>query len=45
VDGNENVRDIEPDSDMQSLVQVEIPPWAESYEISVTEVEGEDIIH
>lgn len=35
-------RDVEePDSDAQSVVQMEIPPWAEAYEFSVTGVEGE----
>jgi hypothetical protein len=34
-------RDIEePDFDAQSILQVEIPPWAESYEFTVTGVEG-----
>lgn len=30
----------EPDFDAQSIVQVEVPPWAEAYEFSVTAVEG-----
>ena len=40
---NEEVsRDVEePDFDAQSVVQMEVPPWAETYEFSVTNVEGE----
>jgi len=38
---NEAIRDVEePDGETQSVVQVEIPPWAEGYEFSATEVEG-----
>lgn len=38
---NEAIRDVEePDGETQSIVQVEVPPWAEGYEFSVTEVEG-----
>lgn len=42
---NEEVsRDVEePDFDTQSIVQVEVPPWAESYEFSVTSVDGEPL--
>jgi len=31
----------QPDIDAQSMFQVEVPPWAESYEISATDVDGE----
>jgi hypothetical protein len=43
---NEEVsRDVEePDFDAQSIVQVEVPPWAETYEFSVTTVEGERML-
>jgi len=30
----------EPDEDIQSVVQLEVPPWAESYEITSTGVDG-----
>ena len=33
----------EPDADAQSIIQVEAPPWAESYEITSTEMDGESI--
>lgn len=29
-----------PEADTQSVLQVEMPPWAESYEISSTEMDG-----
>lgn len=42
VDGVGRTRDVDdPDSDMQSIVQVELPPWAEAYEISAMEVDGQ----
>ena len=42
---NEEIsRDVqEPDIDAQSILHLEVPPWAESYEIAATEVEGEKI--
>ena len=41
VDGVEQIRDVkQPDPDAQSVFQVEVPPWAESYEISATDVDG-----
>jgi len=42
VDGNEQTtREIQtPEVDTTSLHQVEVPPWAESYELSATESEG-----
>jgi hypothetical protein len=40
VNDSEAVRDVQPDTDSQSFLQVELPPWAESYDISVTEIEG-----
>ena len=30
--------DVEPD--VQSVINIEVPPWAESYELSSTETEG-----
>lgn len=30
----------EPSAPQHSPVQIEVPPWAEAYEISSTEVEG-----
>ena len=37
-------RDVqEPNLDAQSILQVEVPPWAESYEFSATGVEGEQV--
>ena len=41
LDGNENLRGIEdPVVDDQSIFRVEVPPWAESYEISSTDADG-----
>ncbi|KAK0199746.1 beach-domain-containing protein [Desarmillaria ectypa] len=38
--GFEHVRDVEvPQSETSSIAQVEVPPWAETYEISSTDVE------
>ncbi|KAK0186450.1 beach-domain-containing protein [Armillaria mellea] len=38
--GFEHVRDVDvPESETSSIVQVEVPPWAETYEISSTDVE------
>lgn len=38
---NDAIRDVEaPDGETQSIVQVEVPPWAEGYEFSATDVEG-----
>lgn len=31
---------MEPDPDVQSVVQVEVPPWAESYEFAITDTES-----
>jgi hypothetical protein len=37
----EEIRDVkQPDAETQSVFQVEVPPWAESYEISATDVDG-----
>ncbi len=39
----EHVRDVDvPESETSSIVQVEMPPWAETYEISSTDVEGNE---
>ena len=41
LDGNEHLRGIEdPVVDDQSIFRVEVPPWAESYEISSTDADG-----
>ncbi|KAJ7615896.1 beach-domain-containing protein [Roridomyces roridus] len=41
---NQNMRSVEaPDSDAQSIVQVEVPPWAESYEISATDMDDRQL--
>jgi hypothetical protein len=41
VDEGTQLRAIElPQPDDQSSFRVEVPPWAESYEISSTDVEG-----
>ncbi|KAG7440786.1 beach-domain-containing protein [Guyanagaster necrorhizus] len=38
--GLEHIRDVEvPGSETSSIVQVEVPPWAETYEISSVDVE------
>ena len=38
----ELVRDVvPPDSEMASVHQSEVPPWAESYEIASTEMDGQ----
>lgn len=43
---NELVRDVHPpDSDTLSVHQSEVPPWAESYEISSTDMEGRRSLH
>ncbi|KII85493.1 hypothetical protein PLICRDRAFT_44793 [Plicaturopsis crispa FD-325 SS-3] len=42
VDSNDHIRDVEPpDPETQSLFQAEIPPWAEAYEISATDVDDD----
>jgi hypothetical protein len=42
VDKDGQMRDVhEPETDAQSVIQVEAPPWAESYEIASTEMDGE----
>jgi len=41
VDENNHLRAIElPQPDDQPAFRVEVPPWAESYEISSTDVDG-----
>ncbi|KAG6816009.1 hypothetical protein H0H87_009501 [Tephrocybe sp. NHM501043] len=41
---DENIRDIEvPDVDTTPGQQVEVPPWAESYEISATEIDDRQL--
>lgn len=34
-----DVQDI--DVDTQSIMQIEVPPWSETYDLSSTEVDGE----
>ncbi|KAJ7075426.1 beach-domain-containing protein [Mycena belliarum] len=41
----QNIRNIEaPEADSQSIVQVEVPPWAESYEISATDMDDRQLV-
>ncbi|GLB40924.1 putative WD40 repeats [Lyophyllum shimeji] len=41
---DENIRNIQaPDADTTSLHQAEVPPWAETYEISATEIEDRQL--
>ncbi|KAG6865428.1 hypothetical protein C0991_002666 [Blastosporella zonata] len=41
---DENIRDIEePEADTAPWQQVEVPPWAESYEISATEIDDRQL--
>lgn len=41
MDSVERLRGVEqPEADVQSTFQVEVPPWAESYEISATDADG-----
>ncbi|KAK7042535.1 hypothetical protein R3P38DRAFT_3448691 [Favolaschia claudopus] len=41
---DQNIRNVEePDTDSQSIVQVEVPPWAESYEISATDMDDRQL--
>lgn len=40
---SEEAGDVEPD--VQSVITVEVPPWAESYELSSTETEGTYLFH
>lgn len=42
VESSEHNRNVEePNADAQSTLNVEIPPWAETYEISATDMDGE----
>ncbi|KAJ7201121.1 beach-domain-containing protein [Mycena pura] len=41
---DQNIRNVEaPEADTQSIVQVEVPPWAESYEISATDMDDRQL--
>ncbi|KAF7319608.1 hypothetical protein HMN09_00301200 [Mycena chlorophos] len=41
---DQNIRNVEvPESDSQSITQVEVPPWAESYEISATDMDDRQL--
>ncbi|KAJ7700350.1 beach-domain-containing protein [Mycena rosella] len=41
---DQNIRNVEaPEADSQSIVQVEVPPWAESYEISATDMDDRQL--
>ncbi|KAJ7143646.1 beach-domain-containing protein [Mycena filopes] len=41
---DQSIRNVEaPEADSQSIVQVEVPPWAESYEISATDMEDRQL--
>ncbi|TFK36229.1 hypothetical protein BDQ12DRAFT_737089 [Crucibulum laeve] len=40
----QHLRDIHlPDSDAQSIIHAEVPPWAESYEISATDMDDKQL--
>ncbi|KAF7969330.1 hypothetical protein HWV62_27717 [Athelia sp. TMB] len=42
VDGAEHIRDVqEPDPETQSIFQVEVPPWAETYDVSSVHAEDD----
>lgn len=47
VDGlDEIIRDVHlPETETASVIHVEVPPWADSYEISATEVDGMCFFH
>ncbi|KAG5653218.1 hypothetical protein H0H81_001695 [Sphagnurus paluster] len=41
---DENIRDVQaPEVDTTSMNQVEVPPWAEAYEISATEIDDRQL--
>lgn len=41
VDPNQQIGDVqELDVDTNSITQIEVPPWSESYELSSTDVDG-----
>ncbi|KAJ7130393.1 beach-domain-containing protein [Mycena epipterygia] len=41
---DQSIRNVEaPEADSQSVVQVEVPPWAESYEISATDMDDRQL--
>ncbi|KAJ7241683.1 beach-domain-containing protein [Mycena haematopus] len=41
---DQSIRNVEaPEADSQSIVQVEVPPWAESYEISATDMDDRQL--
>ncbi|KAF7293071.1 hypothetical protein MIND_01206500 [Mycena indigotica] len=41
---DQNIRNVEaPEADSQSINQVEVPPWAESYEISATDMDDRQL--
>jgi hypothetical protein len=37
---DEAIRDVRPPEAETPDIQIEVPPWAESYEISATDVDG-----
>ncbi|KAJ7052675.1 beach-domain-containing protein [Mycena amicta] len=42
---DQNIRNVEaPEADSQSINQVEVPPWAESYEISATDMDDRQLV-
>ncbi|KAJ7720932.1 beach-domain-containing protein [Mycena metata] len=42
--GDQSIRNVEaPEADSQSIMQVEVPPWAESYEISATDMDDRQL--
>lgn len=41
MDGPQRIPEIDgPDVDVESVMQMEVPPWAEAYEISATDMDG-----
>lgn len=43
---DEVIRDVRPPETETTGIQIEIPPWAESYEISATDMDGKSyVIH
>ncbi|KAJ7639738.1 beach-domain-containing protein [Mycena polygramma] len=41
---DQNIRSVQaPEADSQEVVQVEVPPWAESYEISATDMDDQQL--
>ena len=39
------IRDVRPPETETTGIQIEIPPWAESYEISATDMDGKSLLY